>query len=72
MGGVAKDRQTPGRINMRPSPQVFAFLEELATLGVHGKSPTEVAEYLIQQEIEGMINDEYFLKARKASKRTRS
>jgi hypothetical protein len=57
---------------MRPSPQVFAFLEELASLGVHGQSPTEVAEYLIRQDIDRKINEEYFLKARKASKRSPS
>jgi hypothetical protein len=56
---------------MRPSPEVYRFLSQLAELGVLGESPTEVAEYLIRQDIDRMINQEYFTKARKAASRTR-
>jgi hypothetical protein len=53
-----------GRIHLRPSAAVTAYLQELAHMGVLGQSPTEVAEALVSREIERLIKEEFFTKAR--------
>jgi hypothetical protein len=53
-----------GRIHLRPSPAVRAYLQELAQMGVLGQSPTEVAEALVSREVERLIKEDFFTKAR--------
>jgi hypothetical protein len=49
---------------LRPSPQMIAYLEELAHQGIIGKTPTEVAEGLISREIERLIREKYLKRPR--------
>lgn len=45
------------RINIRTSPEISGFLEQLVTIGIHGKTKSEVAKALISNEIERFIRD---------------
>lgn len=53
--GSAK-RQT-GSIHVRPSSEVIAYLDDLAKIGIHGKTPSEVAKTLIGNEIERLVRE---------------
>ena len=46
-----------GRVNIRMSPEIIGYLEQLSTIGVHGKNRTEVAKTLISNEIERLIRE---------------
>ena len=52
------------RIYIRPSPEVVGYLEELARIGVHGKTKSEVARTFVANEVERMIR-EGFVKLRR-------
>ncbi len=45
------------RVSISASSEIRYYLEELAELGIHGKTPTEVAKSLISNEIERLIKD---------------
>jgi hypothetical protein len=40
---------------LSPTPQVSAYLAQLARLGVHGDTPTEVVEHLLSRELERLL-----------------
>jgi hypothetical protein len=44
-------------ISIRPSAEVAAYLAELAKVGIHGKTPAEVAKALVGNEIERLIRE---------------
>lgn len=52
------------RVFIRPSKEVAAYLDELALLGIHGKTRSEVATALVGRGIERLIR-EGFLKLRR-------
>lgn len=45
------------RISVSPSAEVVTYLEELARIGIHGKTPAEVAKTLIGYEIERLVRE---------------
>lgn len=45
------------RISLRVSTEVAGYLEQLSKLGIHGKTPTEVAKTLIGYEVERLIRE---------------
>jgi len=45
------------RIQIRVTPQLADYLEELAKLGIHGGSAAEVAKYFVQAGVERMMKD---------------
>jgi len=45
------------RINIRTSPEIFGYLGQLVTIGIHGKTKSEVAKTLISNEIERFIRE---------------
>lgn len=54
------------RVYIRPSGEVAAYLDQLAKIGIHGKTRSEVAKTLIGNEIERLIR-ERVLRLRKAT-----
>ena len=60
---MAKDKDNT-RIYIRPSQEIVQYLDELAALGIHGKTRTEVAKTLVGNEIERLI-EKGFLQIRK-------
>ena len=55
-----------GRVFISPSAEVVRYLEELAKIGIHGKTAAEVAKTLIGYEIERLVR-EGILKIRSSS-----
>lgn len=51
------DKSDNCRVNIRTSPEITDFLEQLADIGVHGKTKSEVAKTLISNEIERLIRE---------------
>jgi len=51
------NRNTTARIYVRPSKQVEGYLQDLAGIGIHGSTPSEVAKKLIENEIERLIRE---------------
>ena len=45
------------RVHLTLTKEQFKYLEQLATLGIHGKSVSEVSKNLISREIERLISD---------------
>jgi hypothetical protein len=45
------------RISIRASAEVGAYLDELAVIGIHGKTRSEVAKTLLGNEVERLIRD---------------
>lgn len=45
------------RVNVTLTKEQYSYLEKLSELGIHGKSPSEVAKSLISREIERLISD---------------
>lgn len=45
------------RISIRPSAEVGAYLDELAVIGIHGKTRSEVAKTLLGNEIERLVRE---------------
>ena len=58
-----------GKVVIRPSSEIEAYLQDLADLGIHGKTKAEVAKALVQNEIERLVR-ERFIRLR-ANKRSR-
>jgi hypothetical protein len=54
---VADDDSKESRIYIRPSTEVEAYLQDLVTVGIHGKTKSEVAKTLISNQIERLIKD---------------
>jgi hypothetical protein len=52
------NKNSSARLFIRPSSQVVSYLEQLAELGIHGTTPSEVAKKLIENEVERLIRDE--------------
>lgn len=46
-----------GRLNIRSTPEVIGFLDQLAEIGIHGKTRSEVAKTLISNEIERLVRE---------------
>lgn len=46
------------RLYIRPSANMRAYLEELARLGVHGTTASEVAKTLVGYEIERLMRED--------------
>jgi hypothetical protein len=47
------------RIYIRTSAEIAAYLEELVRIGVHGKTPSEVAKTLVGYEVERLIRERF-------------
>ncbi len=45
------------RVAISASPEIMNYLDELASIGIHGKTPTEVAKSLVSNEIERLIRE---------------
>ena len=45
------------RVAISASPEIMNYLEQLASIGIHGKTPTEVAKSLVSNEIERLIRE---------------
>ena len=45
------------RINIRSSDEIVGYLDDLAEIGIHGKTRTEVAKALIATQIERLIRE---------------
>lgn len=60
---MPKKNQTGERLNLRIPPQLLEYLQELADLGIHGDTRSDVARTLLTYEIERLIR-ENFLKLR--------
>jgi hypothetical protein len=45
------------RIDIRTSEENGAYLDQLASLGIHGKTRSEVAKTLLGYEIERLVRD---------------
>jgi hypothetical protein len=60
-----KNKTVP--ITIRSSEELAAYLEALARVGIHGKTPAEVAKTLVGNEIERLIRDN-ILQLRKSKK----
>ena len=45
------------RIDIRPSQEIGAYLDQLAGIGIHGKTRSEVARTLVGYEIERLVRD---------------
>ena len=56
------------RLYLRPSSEVEAYLEELARIGIHGKTKSEVAKTLVGNAVVELINSG-FLEKRRARRR---
>lgn len=56
------------RLYLRPSSEVEAYLEELARIGIHGKTKSEVAKTLVGNSVVELINAG-FLDKRRAGRR---
>jgi len=48
-----------GRVVIRPSAEVERYLQDLADLGIHGKTKSEVAKTLVQNEIERLVRERF-------------
>jgi hypothetical protein len=48
-------------VSVRTTPEIIQFLNRLAKIGIHGKTKTDVARYLISNGIERLAR-EGFLK----------
>ena len=55
-------------ILIRPSSEVALYLDELAAIGIHGKTRAEVAKTLVGSEIERLMR-EGILRLRKTPKK---
>jgi hypothetical protein len=64
--GRPKNRHKTSRIYISPSAELAGYLNELARIGIHGKTKSEVANALISREIERLIK-EGILKLRQKS-----
>ena len=45
------------RINIRTSPELVGFLDQLVDIGIHGKTRSEVVKTLISYEIERLVRE---------------
>jgi hypothetical protein len=57
MGRPQEDIKT-SRIYISPSVELAGYLNELARIGIHGKTKSEVANALISREIERLVKEE--------------
>ena len=51
------DKLENPRVNIRTSPEIIGFLDQLAEIGIHGKTRSEVAKTLISNEVERLIRE---------------
>ena len=54
---MAQGKRNGKSIHIRASAEIVAYLEELAEIGIHGKTPSEVAKSLIGQGVERLIEN---------------
>jgi len=45
------------RINIRSTPEILGFLDQVIDIGIYGKTRSEVAKSLIANEIERLIRE---------------
>lgn len=62
---MPKKKQNGERLNLRVPSQLCEYLQELADLGIHGDTRSDVARTLLTYEVERLIR-ESFLKLRQA------
>ena len=62
---MPKKKQNGERLNLRVQSQLCEYLQELADLGIHGDTRSDVARTLLTYEVERLIRDG-FLKLRQA------
>lgn len=43
------------RVTVRLSPEVLAYLDQFAEMGIHGKTRADVARTFIQNEVERLV-----------------
>jgi hypothetical protein len=58
-----KNQVETTRVTFSPSAEIVAYLDDLVTLGIHGKGRAEVVNNMVIREIERLIRDG-FLKLR--------
>jgi hypothetical protein len=61
-----------GRINLSLSDELVARLIDLAQFEVYGTSKTEVAENLVREQIVNLIKTDFFDRARKTRRLSRT
>ena len=66
LNSVPRDPNENGtaRVDIRPSEEIAAYLDQLVAIGIHGKTRSEVARILVGYEIERLLR-EGILKLRK-------
>lgn len=52
-----KNSTATARVTINTSAEVAAYLDDLVSIGIHGKTRAEIAERLISKEIERLIKD---------------
>jgi hypothetical protein len=55
--GRPKNRHKTSRIYISSSAELAGYLNELARIGIHGKTKSEVANALISREIERLVRE---------------
>ncbi len=48
-----------GKVVIRPSSEIELYLQELADIGIHGKTKAEVAKALVQNEVERLVRERF-------------
>jgi hypothetical protein len=61
----SRGKRASDRIYLRLSEEMISYLWQLAKLGIHGDTPTAVAEALVSRGIEDLLKDDFFLKVRR-------
>jgi len=51
------DKTENSRLNIRSTPEVLGFLDQVVEIGIYGKTRSEVAKSLIAIEIERLIRE---------------
>jgi hypothetical protein len=52
-----RNENDTSRISIRPSTEVAAYLDQLAEVGIHGKTRSEVARTLVGNEVERLVRE---------------
>ncbi len=64
-----RNREKSARLNLSTTRAVVQYLNDLVDLGLHGTSPTEAAERLVDAEIKHLIETGYLAARRPARRR---
>lgn len=55
MAGRPRNEEPTKKVEPRLSPKAYAQLQRLVEIGNYGSTPTEVAKYLIQRELDDLL-----------------